>query len=187
MAKMTRTTLYYYSGFCLQIANFPPLYLYSPYWMNPKRKGIHKTCRFYVVSSGIPNFLQILVLDFPGGHNGHRYAISPGMHQFLVIRYRQNVWTKDSIREQSREIDTIILIVPQFGTSTGLRSRDILFRSETKQLSQLHCTPTGHNRWLPCALSLDLRRPRRDADHPRPSRMRTSANLLPASSLCRGA
>ena len=187
MAKLTRTTLYYYSGIYLQIANFPPLYLYSPYWKNPKWKDGHKTRRVYVVSSGIPIFLQIPVLDFPGDTMVTDMQSHTGMHQFLVIRYRQNVWTKDSIREQSREIVAIILIVSEFGISTGLRPRNILVRAEAKHLPQLHCSPTGHNRWLPWALSLEVRRPGRDADQPRPSGMRTSADLLPASSLCRGA
>jgi hypothetical protein len=134
------------------------------------------------------NFLANSCIRFPRGHNGVTDMQShTGMHQFLVIRYRQNVWTKDSIRQQSREIVTIILIVSEFGISIGLRPRNILFRAETKHLSQLHFSPTGHNRCLPWALSLEVRRPGRDADQPRPSGMCTSADLLPASSLCCGA
>ena len=168
----------------LQTSRLPTCILPTERILSEKTQTKHVA---FTLSRLVFQFSQKFLYYISQGAQWSQICNHTGMHQFLVIRYRQNVWTKNSIKEQSREIVTIILIVPQFGISTGLQPKDILFRAETKHLSQLRCSPTSHNWWLPWALSLEVRRPGRDADHPRPSWMRTSADLLAASSLCRGA
>jgi hypothetical protein len=87
-AKMTRTTLHHYSHICLQIANIPTLYLYSPSW-KPAKQKTRTTIRIeYMLSLLVCQFSFRFLYWLSQRHHGpHTRSLTENCTSFLVIRY----------------------------------------------------------------------------------------------------